>query len=168
MSFDRVELAALRLTRAVKALRSENRFSEALELLLEKSELVNMNPALLVEKGQLIQLDEKNVGNFQLADVLECYGRALEIDPIHVPAMLEIGWFCLNVDGNPEKALEHFERGLEILAPGSAGFGGAVAGKVYCLGELNDRNVATKFLEETLGLSAEEREEILFGLETYT
>jgi hypothetical protein len=87
--------------------------SEALSILLDTERTRDLSARELVEKGRLIQLSD-GVG-FELNDAPAAFKMALGLDPEYVPAILEIGWFTLNVEDDAASASPYFEEGICIL-----------------------------------------------------
>ena len=98
---------------SIRELSAVGRYSEALEK-IEKTEAEGMLSAeLLVWKSRILQLAEDGGS---LDDVEKTLLRAIELDESCAAAVLELGWFRLNVQNDAKRAFESFQAALKLQA----------------------------------------------------
>jgi len=95
-----------------RALYEEEKFDDALSVIESYGKNCDLSPNLLVLKGRLIQLADG--GRFELQDAQQAFLEALEHDNCHIVALLELGWFYLNVCDDASKAATYFGRVTKI------------------------------------------------------
>ena len=88
-------------------------FADALKLIASNEASRLLLPRELVTRGRAIQLAEATP-ELPLSDAKQAFQQALELDPEHVPALLELAWYCYAVEDDPHQALPLFEEALEL------------------------------------------------------
>jgi tetratricopeptide (TPR) repeat protein len=101
-----------RLKSAVEA----ERFDAAVDALEAIESERALCPHELVLKARCLQLHPVVNAGF-LSDAKDALLKALELDPTHAPALIELGWFHLNVEGAAADAVSAFERAFTLAAP---------------------------------------------------
>lgn len=102
----------IRLLRAV----DDERFDAAVGALEAIEAERPLCPHELVLKARCLQLHP--VSNAQLLkDAKDALLKALELDPSYVPALIELGWFYLNVEDAAADAVLAFQRAFTLAAP---------------------------------------------------
>lgn len=148
----------------VHRLLSEEKTAEALELLrkLEKESL--LYPKVLVLTALcLMTLDEGDTDVDALEEILE---QALRIDEDHLPALVELAHFKLNVQNDARDALPLFERASQIA---QMDLTEATLGHAQCIAELKSRESAVEFIEtqKANAIDPDRLREFMENLEKY-
>lgn len=129
----------------VRALCEAGEHNRALELLERGQKQSIPNPKILVWKGICSQL-RSTENQYQLADVEQMFLKALEIDDESVEALLELGWFYLNVSDDATRAQTFFSKAMEIEKKALTD---AIIGLARCLKETASAEEAAVFLEKS-------------------
>jgi tetratricopeptide (TPR) repeat protein len=96
---------------SIRELSAGGKYSEALEK-IERAEAEGLLSAeLLVWKSRILQLAEDDGS---LDDVEKTLLRAIELDETCVAAVVELGWFRLNVQNDAKRAFESFQAALKL------------------------------------------------------
>ena len=122
----------------------EGKIKEALSLIRQVEQEGVPCPAVLVLKGNCIQLDDEKTP-YELSDAEDAFKRAIEMDEDYTPAIVELAWFCLNVLDDAERATGLFERAVASYRKAMTE---AVVGLVKCLMESKSKEAAKTYLEE--------------------
>ena len=106
-------------------MRGERRCSTTKEIeALEKAiEETPNNPMLWCKRGDLIQLLDEASERYTLEEAEISYQKAIEINPINEEAYESLGHFYDCVLDDPRKAIEYFQRAIELGAGESAQLG---------------------------------------------
>lgn len=116
---------------SIRELSAGGQYSEALER-IERAEAEGLVSAeLLVWKSRILQLAEDGGS---LDDVEKTLLRAIELDKTCVAAVLELGWFRLNVQNDAKRAFESFQGALKLQASVNTE---ALTGLLKCAQELD-------------------------------
>jgi hypothetical protein len=102
----------VRLERAIKT----ERFDAAVEALEAIESERGLCPHELVLKARCLQLHPVARAEF-LSDAKKALLTALELDPSYSPALIELGWFHVNVEGAAADALSVFAKAFSLAAP---------------------------------------------------
>lgn len=122
----------------------EGKIKEALSLIKQVEQEGVLCPAVLVLKGNCIQLDDEKT-SYDLSDAEDAFKRAIEMDEDYAPAIVELAWFYLNVLDDAKLAAELFERAVSLHRRGLTQ---AVIGKSKCLMETETKDAAKSYLAE--------------------
>jgi Tfp pilus assembly protein PilF len=96
---------------AVRELYASRRYDDALSKLDRYVARYELTAEMLLLKGRLIQLSEN--GDHSLSDAKECFLGALRQDKDNVNALLELGWLCASVLGEPDEGKRFFSEAIE-------------------------------------------------------
>jgi tetratricopeptide (TPR) repeat protein len=118
---------------ALRALRREHRFDEALTLIERLLEEEPNSTELLVYRAQLLQLAPSVPASDPLAAAEESLAQACALAPDNPEPRIEMGHFLYAVQNRPAAALSYFEA-AERLAREE--LKDALIGKIKCLVEL--------------------------------
>lgn len=88
----------------IRQLAKEERYSDAIK---EIDRVGLQSPQLLVMRAHMIELSSDT--EYPLEEIEECYRKALSLDPNYYPALLELGYYYLNVLDDAANA-EHWFR----------------------------------------------------------
>src|SRR5438552_2787186 len=81
--------------------------------LIERMEAHGLvHPDILVWKGRCLQLIDRN--SYRLSDIENTFKQALILDAEYVPALVELGWFYLNVYDDAPRASELFGKAISV------------------------------------------------------
>lgn len=118
------------------------KYEEALAAIDQMEAERLLHPEVLVWKGRCLQLSEG--GRIKdISDVKNIYLQALAIDDEYAPALLELGWFYLNVLDDAERARPYFEKAFALLR---GLLTEAVDGVARCLWETDTKHAAVTYL----------------------
>jgi len=133
----------------VKELFKNKEYDKALiELqLVEKDFSIPLPPNIYVLKGVCILLGKDINAPLELKDAEEAYLKALEIDSEHINALLELGFFYMNVEDDAGKALSQFKKAFTLSR---SQFTEAIQGYAECLNELESKEKALEFIKESI------------------
>lgn len=106
---------------------------------IEKSRPLDVSE--LVAKGRCLQVSDGDEQTLREAE--QTLLQAVRLDPEYVPAMLELGWYYLNVSDNPARAEPWFKKSRELLRDLMTD---AVVGEARCAGELRSKSAAIDVL----------------------
>jgi tetratricopeptide (TPR) repeat protein len=95
--------------------RAEDDASGALRLIQEEEAAGRVTASLLVQKALCIQL----LPDGSLDEAERCFQHALELDPDLLLALVEYGYFVLNVRNGAGRAQSIFRRALELRISGN-------------------------------------------------
>jgi tetratricopeptide (TPR) repeat protein len=112
-------------------LAGQSEYSEALKVIEDAEALGEESVELLLMKARLLQLVDQDR---TLEEVEAALDSAISIDPKSVDALLEMGWFKLNVLDDPQEAQKAFDSALRIQADVNTEL---VSGLTKCCMELN-------------------------------
>jgi len=98
---------------SIKELSATGRYSEALKKIEEAEAAGMLSASLLVWKAGILQLVEDRGS---LDEVEKTLQHAIELDGTCVAAVLELGWFRLNVQNDAKRAFESFQSALKLQA----------------------------------------------------
>lgn len=143
----------------VQLLGQSRRVDQAINLLNECNELVDLSPDLLVEKGKLIQLSSDDI-NLTLDDAVMCFKKALSLNEFHIGALSELGWYYLNVEDDAKEAKPYFDLALNnecVLDNYIEIFKGIID----CLVELEGVESAIKKIESNDKLSEKQKNDFV-------
>jgi tetratricopeptide (TPR) repeat protein len=129
----------------IKQLCSSEQFDEALQELESLEKENSLSPNLLVLKATCIQLG-KDESLYTLADAETTYKKALEIDPNHVDALNEIGYYYLNVLDKQDIARPYFDKAMSIAR---TQLSEAIRGMAECISETSPEE-ALSFIEQSV------------------
>jgi len=118
----------------IKELSAAGRYSEALKKLQEIEMEGIVCAELLVWKARILQLLDDGGSLEEVEKTLE---RAIELDKTCIPALLELGWFRLNVQNDSRQALQYFQATLKLQVPANTE---AITGFLKCMQELEPNN----------------------------
>ena len=127
----------------IKTKCKERRYSEVLSIIEQIESRTPLCPPLLVLRGRCMQLDEDTV--FELSAIEQAFRQALLIDEHYSPALLELGWFYLNVLDDPREAAAFFER---AIATTRFALTEEVIGMAKCLSSMKTKDAAKLFIDE--------------------
>src|SRR5437016_1306655 len=128
----------------LNALVADQKFDEAIGVLLREEEARALSPSELVQKGIWIQLGSETMAH-TLDEAERSFQTALEIDENYVPALIELAFFKYSVQDNATAALPFFERAIEESL---SQLREAVEGKAKCLAEITSTDAAQSFIRE--------------------
>ena len=117
----------------INQLCSEGKYSEALRRIKEGEQSGQVTAELLVKKAMCLQMLDDNG---TLEEVEQTFETALQLDPKSIQALMEFGWFQLNVKDQPRCAETLFRRALELQVPVNTEI---AAGLLKCLREVSPR-----------------------------
>jgi len=138
-------------------------YSDSLKILDEFVSETERSPELLVEKGRLIKLAEDSM--YELEDAEECFKKALVIESMYTPALIELGWHYLNVLDNAEEAKRYFLDASSSCHDDASVYLESYKGLLDCIVETDGVNTARLNVADNERLSTEEREYILDKLQ---
>jgi tetratricopeptide (TPR) repeat protein len=118
------------------------RFDDALVLLSSTEANRELDLAELVSKGRAIMLASAQT-TYPLATAEEAFQRALDLDPHHVPALLELAWYYHSVEDDSQRALPLFEQAIELSREQLTE---AARGRAGCLAEMDSEAAASASL----------------------
>jgi tetratricopeptide (TPR) repeat protein len=125
----------------IKTKYNAGQYEKALSL-IEKTETKELlDPEILVWKGRCLQLVDHT--SYELSDIENMFNQALDINPELASALLELGWFYLNVLDDAQKAIELFDRAIAVLRRQLTD---AMIGKTKSLTETSNKDEALKFI----------------------
>lgn len=153
------ESSANELFDKVCKLKNEKSYDASLNCLIESDEIVELSPQLLVEKGRLIQLSSEEI-NLDLHDAIDCFKKALLIDKGYAPALIELGYFYLNVEDDAKQAKSLFLAAMKKVAAGNGRYIEAFQGYLDCILEIDGPQKAIEALEEDKQLDKSEKNDI--------
>lgn len=137
----------------IKSLIKEKKFDAAV-FFFKKNSKFFLDADLLVMKATVIQLAE-NSCLYSLDDARSCLILATRVDPDHVGAWCELGYFYYAIDDNSKDALVCFERAL-LLAQGL--YINSVVGVAKALVDLGNLPLAecrlksAKFIDDSVAI----------------
>ena len=138
----------MKLLEEIKAKYETGEYEEALSL-AEKTEREGLlDPEILVWKGRCLQLVDHT--SYELSDIESLFNQALDINPELIPALLELGWFYLNVLDDAAKAIDLFDRAIAVLRRQLTD---AMIGKTKSLAEASTKDEALKFISSASQLA---------------
>jgi tetratricopeptide (TPR) repeat protein len=126
-----------RQTRAIRALMSDRKYAQALEELDKLLQEWHQQPALLVLRGELIQLQEEN--GPPLEEAADALKRATVLHENDAGAWLELAHFQFAVEDNTKAAEKSFARAVDISRETLVA---ALIGRAAALDELNRKSEA--------------------------
>jgi len=136
----------------VHQLFKDKKYDEALvELGSIKNDFL-LPPNISVLKGVCIQLGKDEKLPLGLEDAEKAYKNALEVDSEYINALLELGFFYLNVKDDATKALFQFKKAFALSR---SKLTEAIQGYAECLSELESQEKALKFIEESINNSVD-------------
>jgi hypothetical protein len=103
-----------------------------------------LSPQELVLKARCLQLHSVTDRKL-LIEAKNALSTALDADAEYVPALMELGWFHLNVEDNAADALRAFERAFKLAGSAAAE---ALVGMSRSTEELRSRTAAVAMIEE--------------------
>ncbi len=134
----------------IKKLCSEKRYAEALALITEMEASGFVTSQLLVTKAMCLQVTDDSGS---LDEVERTFVAALNIDQRCVEALVEFGWFQLNVKDDARKAESLFRKALEAQAASNTEI---ISGVVRCRQEVSPTESSTSLVRELKGLLVED------------
>ena len=140
----------------VKRLYRAEKYDDALQT-IAASELSSRTPALLVWKSRCLQMTNNPKDDLNEAQLsLE---QALDVDDEYVPALIDLGYFHLNVMDDAEAALPLLRKAFSISADNITE---AVMGLAQCISETDSPRAALTFLQDnsTFTIDAAKLEEL--------
>lgn len=143
----------------VYKLKNEKNYDASLSCLIESDEIVELSPQLLVEKGRLIQLSSEEI-SLDLQDAIDCFKRALLLDEEHAPALIELGYFYLNVEDDVKQAKSFFSAAMEKVVADNGRYIEAFQGYLDCILEIDGPQKAIEALEKDKQLDKSEKDDI--------
>ena len=108
---------------------------------LEQNSLLPLN--ILVLKGTCIRLSD-NQDIYSLEDAEKSYKKALAIDPDYVEALIELGYFYLDVMDDAKKAFPYFEDAIRVI---KGQVNEAFIGHAFCMSELESPDKAINLIQ---------------------
>jgi tetratricopeptide (TPR) repeat protein len=96
-----------------KALAADGQCDQALKQVEALCEITDAWPDLLVLKGDLIQVSER--GDYSLRDAEEAYRQAIDIDPAHIEAYIELSELYSTVLQQADQARAIRQQGRNVL-----------------------------------------------------
>lgn len=105
---------------------------------------VELPPALLVIKADVIQLSDKS--HYRLSNAEESLLRAIELEPHNLEAHIELGYFYYATMDQSEKAVPYFEQAEKYAEKILVA---AILGKAKALIDLGLFNEAAEFLKHS-------------------
>jgi tetratricopeptide (TPR) repeat protein len=124
----------------------EGKYQEALSLIEKAEQERLLHPEVLVLKGCCIQLEDGETA-YNLSDAKRAFEQALEIDEEFAPAIIELAWFYLNTLDDAIQAAPFFERAVRL---NKLLLTEAIIGMAKCLLETKTKDIAMKYLEESI------------------
>lgn len=67
---------------------------------------------LLVQKALLIQLSDDG----DLDEAYECLREAIEVDPVYLPALIEMAYFAYYINDDEKEAQKYTERASKVCS----------------------------------------------------
>jgi tetratricopeptide (TPR) repeat protein len=126
----------------LKSLYAAERYDEALALTERMERGGLLYPEVFVWKGRCLLLgDGRDLAD--ISDIERVYRQALDIDDEYAPALLELGWFYLNVTDDAARARPLFDKAFSLLRDALTE---AVEGVARCLSETDTRAAAALYL----------------------
>jgi hypothetical protein len=132
----------MRIFDDIKQLCSERKYSEALQRIKEIERSGDVTAELLVQKAMCLQMADDNG---TLEEVEQTFETALQLEPESVQALVECGWFQLNVKDQPQCAQVLFSKALELQVSVNTEI---VAGLLKCYREVSPENHSERLLTE--------------------
>lgn len=96
----------------IDALLTQGAFDAALATIAQLPDAHQATPQILVLKAKAIQLSD--APNLTLNDAETALTNAITADPEHVPALIQLAYFKLNVLDDPTAALPLFQAALDL------------------------------------------------------
>lgn len=96
----------------IRRLYADGKYSEILRYIEDLERAGCTSAELLVRKAMCLQLVEEPKGEF--GEVEQIFKSALDLDPKSIQALIEYGWYKLNVLDDASAALELFRRAQQL------------------------------------------------------
>jgi tetratricopeptide (TPR) repeat protein len=96
-----------------KALAAHGEYDQALSVVESLCAITDAWPDLLVLKGDLIQVSQQ--GEYSLQDAEDAYRQAIDIDPAHIEAYIELSELYATVLEQPQRARDIRQQGRNVL-----------------------------------------------------
>jgi tetratricopeptide (TPR) repeat protein len=126
----------------MKSLYAAGNYDGALALIERMEREGLLYPEVFLWKGRCLQLGDGR--HFRdISEIEQLYRRALDIDDEYVPALMELGWFYLNVMDDAGRARPFFDRAFGLLREALTE---AVEGVARCLWETDTKYAAAAYL----------------------
>ncbi|HUA84653.1 MAG TPA: hypothetical protein VMB85_12385 [Bryobacteraceae bacterium] len=125
----------------IRSYMSAHDFDAALRSIEELENESGDSPRLLVWKAGCLQLSDRGTPE----EVERMLLRAVELDEEYVPALVELGWFRLNVQDDAAGAKQAFDRARELL---KKQIGETYRGALACAQELRSSQSLSAFQPE--------------------
>jgi tetratricopeptide (TPR) repeat protein len=122
----------------------DEQFDVAVDMLRAIELRRTLSPQELVLKARCLQLHPVTDGRL-LTEAENALRTVLNADAEYVPALMELGWFHLNVENNAAEALGAFERAFKLADSAAAE---ALVGMSRSTEELRSRTAAVAMIEE--------------------
>ena len=145
------------LREKLKSLFSDEKYSDALSVIIRHQSLIQGDAQLLFDKGLTIHLSESD--DYSVKDVIDCYQQALEVDANFLPPRMELAWSLLKQASHTE-ALENFSYILEKLKVIPVIYLDAYEGFLSCTIELQGKRAARLHCRENKMLLMPQKREL--------
>jgi lipopolysaccharide biosynthesis regulator YciM len=132
----------------VKRLYRAERYDDALRAIETAEQSSSISPALLVWKSRCLQLTDNPKG--ELNEAQSSLERAINVDDEYLPALIDLGYFQLNVMDDAEAAVPLLRQALSISVDNITE---VILGLAQCISETNSPNAALAFLQENSSLT---------------
>jgi Flp pilus assembly protein TadD len=134
----------MRILDEIKHLCSEGRYAEAVQRIKEIERAGDVTAELLVQKAMCLQIVDDDGA---LDEVEQTFETALKLDPESVHALVEFGWFQLNVKDQPQCAKILFRKAFELQVSVNTEI---VAGILKCNQEVSPQHDSDSLLTELM------------------
>lgn len=146
----------------MRRLFDSEQYEEAFRLAEKAEQSGIVNSALLVWKSRSSMLSENPT--VSLDEVESWLQQAIELDDEYLPAVLELGYFYLNVMDDPRRAMPLFERARHLATENATE---TLIGLAECISETDSPNAALELLEvENLVTDTSKLDELKTKLKT--
>lgn len=136
------------LLEKIHILYKSGKYDEAVTILEEIEKQGMLNPAILVKKGNCVLLGSGE--RYSLSDVEKMYKKALSIDNKYVEALIELGYFYLNVMDDAKHAKPYFQNAIDCLRDSMTE---SIIGMSKCISEIDSDEKALQFLNDVLSVT---------------
>ncbi len=136
----------------VRRLWRQDRYDLALVEVDRLLELSPNNPYLLVQRGELIQLQNGDEELPTLEDAKAALVSAVALDPDSPNALIELGYFVYAIEDDAKTAAKHFEKAVKLSADL---FAQALVGHAEALSELGQETKAARLILEARTIASQ-------------